>query len=466
MVKGSIIIAGTQSGVGKTTISIGVMAALKARGLVVQPYKVGPDFIDPAYHNHVTGRFSRNLDGWMMGKAAVMRTYRKPAEGADIRVIEGVMGLYDGIGRDGLAGSTAEVARLTGVPVLLVVDARSMAGSAAAVVKGFETLDPDVKVAGVILNRVGSARHEKLLRDAIKRHCSAKVIGAIPRDEGLDIPSRHLGLTTDVAGILTPKYLKNLKALIEKSLDINALLAIAKRAKRVEGSPITNSSINKPPSARLAVAMDEAFCFYYQDNLDLLRSYGVEIVPFSPLKDGGLPEGVSGIYIGGGYPEMYARGLGFNDFVKHDIRAAADAGLPIYAECGGLMYLTEGITDLEGVFHPMVGILPTKAVMLKSRKALGYREVLVDGAGTIFPRDKKARGHEFHYSEIGPMPKGVKRAYTVTKGGNGEKVKEGYAVSNVLASYVHLHFMSNPGFARAFSDKVKEVQVGFKRRNG
>jgi cobyrinic acid a,c-diamide synthase len=463
MDNGTIIIAGTNSGVGKTTISVGIMAALKKRGLAVQPFKVGPDFIDPAYHKHVTGRVSRNLDGWMMGKAAVQEVYGKARADAGISVIEGVMGLFDGIGAGGLEGSTAQAAKLTGAPVVLVVDARSMAGSAAAVVKGFETLDPDVMVAGVIFNRVGSDRHKELLVKSIKAHCKARVIGAIPRDEALDIPSRHLGLTTDVPGILTKKYLKNLTALIEKNIDLGALMRIAAGAKQVGCRDNLLPSTKNPPCARLAVAMDEAFCFYYRDNLELLESCGIEIVPFSPLKDDGLPEGISGIYLGGGYPEMYARGLSFNDFVKHDIAQAAKVGIPIYAECGGLMYLTRGITDLEGVFYPMAGILPTRARMLASRKALGYREVTVTAGDTIFPKGGKARGHEFHYSEIEPMGKGVSLAYMVKKGGAGEETKEGYMTANVLASYVHLHFLSNWGFARRFASIIKKIRTPFRR---
>jgi len=462
MSKGSVIIAGTQSGVGKTTISIGIMAALAERGMSVAPFKVGPDFIDPAYHAHVTGRPSRNLDGWMMGKRAVVESHARGSAGADITVIEGVMGLYDGVGRGLVEGSTAEVARLTGSPVVLVVDARSMAGSAAAVVKGFETLDPDVDIAGVILNRVGSARHEALLRSAIKRHCRARVIGAVPRDETLDMPSRHLGLTTDVPGILTRKFLRRLTGSIEKNLDLDKLIRVSRSA-----SAAKSSEARTPPgsnrTARLAVAMDEAFCFYYRENLELLESLGLEIVPFSPLKDDGLPRGTSGIYVGGGYPEMYARGLGFNDFVKHDLAAAIAAGIPVYAECGGLMYLTRGITDLEGVFHPMVGVLPTRARMLGRRKALGYREVTVTLSGSYFPRGKKARGHEFHYSEIEPMKAGVKHVYDVLAPGSREHYREGYAKGNVLASYVHLHFASNRGFAGAFAEKVKSVRVPYKR---
>ena len=466
--QGTFIIAGTNSGVGKTTISIGIMAALKARGLKVQPFKVGPDFIDPAYHRHVTGRVSRNLDCWMMGKRAVTDAYARAGADADIAVIEGVMGLFDGVGKSGREGSTAEIATLTGAPVVLVVDARSMAGSAAAVVKGFELLDPGVKIAGVILNRVGSKRHEELLRQSIKRHCKAKVIGVMPKDEGLDIPSRHLGLTTDVASILSKKFMRKLTAAVEASIDFDLLTKIARAAKKTEAPAPIRMAEKK---ARLAVAMDEAFCFYYRDNLDLLESFGVEIVPFSPLKDGGLPEGVHGVYIGGGYPEMYARGLAFNDFVKHDIRAAAGMGLPIYAECGGLMYLTEGITDTEGVFFPMAGILPTRATMLPKRKALGYREVEVKAEGTIFPAGKKARGHEFHYSEIGPFrhsreggnPDLIKQVYSVTKPGDEKEEREGYGKGSVLASYVHLHFASNRSFARSFAEKIRKVQAPFKR---
>lgn len=451
--------AGTNSGVGKTTISIGIMAALKERGFNVQPFKVGPDFIDPAYHAHVTGKISRNLDGWMMGPKAVREVYSKASAGSDVSIIEGVMGLFDGTGKSGLQGSTAEAAKLTGAPVILIVDARSMAGSAAAVVKGFESLDPDVRVEGVILNRVGSKRHGDLLRQAISKHCRAKIIGVIPKDDVLEIPSRHLGLTTDVASILTKKYLKKLTATIESSVDMESLLKISRKAIKPEPGSIV-PIVKK--SARIAVAMDEAFCFYYKDNLELLESCGLEIVPFSPLKDGGLPENIKGIYIGGGYPEMYARGLAFNDFVKHDIKAAAGSGLPIYAECGGLMYLTQGITDLEGVFFPMAGVLPTKAKMLSKRKALGYREVTVS-KGTFFPEGGKARGHEFHYSEIEPMGSGAKTAYLVRKIGEENGEKEGFVTANVLASYVHLHFMSNRSFAKSFADRIKKVQAPFKR---
>ncbi|MHB8173784.1 MAG: cobyrinate a,c-diamide synthase [Nitrospirota bacterium] len=460
MHKGSLIIAAPWSGSGKTTLSIGIMAALGDMGLSIQPFKVGPDFIDPQYHKKVTGRVSRNLDCWMMTAAGVRETYARGCAGADICIVEGAMGLFDGIGKGGIQGSTAEIAKSLGIPVILVVDARSMAGSAAAVIKGFEDMDPDVKIAGVIFNRVGSERHEAMLKAAVKRHCRAKVIGAVPREDGLEIPSRHLGLTTDLDGILTPELIRKVSDTVKKYIDIGALINIASKAEKPKQTKATTRPGNKP-AASLAVAMDEAFCFYYQDNLEMLESTGLEIVPFSPLKDGGLPENISGIYFGGGYPEMYARGLSLNDFVKRDVIDAARRGLPIYAECGGLMYLSEGITDLEGVFHPMAGLLPAKTGMLSRRKALGYREVTVTG-DTVFPKGGRVRGHEFHYSELGPMGKGIKRVYKL-KNAFGEETAEGYAAGDLLASYVHLHFLSNRKFAEYFANKIKNVNIPFKR---
>ncbi len=434
------------------------MAALCEAGLAVQPFKTGPDFIDPQYHRKITGRISRNLDCWMMKAAGVRDTYARGCAGADICVVEGAMGLMDGIGRGGIQGSAAEVAKVLGIPAVLVIDAKGMAGSAAAVVKGFEDIDPDVNVSGVIFNRVGSERHAAMLRAAVKRHCRAKVIGAVPREEGLEIPSRHLGLTTDMDGILTREYIGRLTETVRKYVDIDALMKIASTAR--EPKPARGTERVKPPAARLAVAMDEAFCFYYQDNLEMLESLGIEIVPFSPLKDGGLPENVSGIYFGGGYPEMYARGLALNDFVINDVREAARAGLPIYAECGGLMYLSLGITDMEGVFHPMAGLIPARTKMLERRKALGYREVTVTGT-TLFPKGATVRGHEFHYSELAPMGSGVRRVYKL-KNASGEDAAEGSAVSSLLVSYAHLHFLSNRKFAECFADRVKKSK-SFKR---
>jgi cobyrinic acid a,c-diamide synthase len=465
MRKGSIIIAAPWSGSGKTTISIGIMAALSDLGYRVQPFKVGPDFIDPQYHKKITGRISRNLDCWMMGTAGTRATYAKACADADVCVTEGVMGLFDGIGKGGIQGSTAEVAKVLGIPVILVVDASHMAGSAAAVIKGFEEMDPEVKVAGVILNRVGSERHEAMLEAAIKKHCKAKVVGVVPREDGLDIPSRHLGLTTDLDGILTTKFVSKLKETVKKHIDLDALLRIASKAPAPAPPKEQRSLKAKLPEARsnakLAVAMDEAFCFYYQDNLEMLESLGLQIIPFSPLKDGGLPEGIKGMYFGGGYPEMYARGLALNDFVKNDVREAARAGVPIYAECGGLMYLTEGITDLEGVFHPMTGLIQAKTAMLGRRRALGYRTVTVTG-DTLFPKGASARGHEFHYSELGPVGKGVKYAYSLSNAMK-EETKEGLTAGDILASYVHLHFMSNVKFPRYFAEKVRNVKTPFKR---
>ncbi len=459
MRKGSVIISAPWSGSGKTTVGMGIMAALCEAGLSVQPFKTGPDFIDPQYHRKITGRISRNLDGWMMKPDGVHKTYARGCAGADICVVEGAMGLMDGIGKGGIRGSTAEIAKLLGIPVVLVIDARGMAGSAAAVLKGFEGIDPDVNIAGVIFNRVGSERHAAMLKAAVKRYCGARVIGAVPREEGLEMPSRHLGLTTDIDGILTPEFIRRLRDTVNKHVDIGALVKIASTAK--EADTPRGIKTAGPKASALAVAMDEAFCFYYQDNLDELESLGIEIVPFSPLKDGGLPENISGIYFGGGYPEMYARGLALNDFVMRDVREAARAALPIYAECGGLMYLSEGITDMEGVFHPMAGLIPARTKMLHRRKALGYREVTITG-NTLFPKGATARGHEFHYSEPGPMGRGARCVYKLNNA-FGEEAFEGYAAGNILASYVHLHFLSNRRFAQSFADKIKQIKTPFRR---
>ncbi|MGA2193449.1 MAG: cobyrinate a,c-diamide synthase, partial [Nitrospirota bacterium] len=308
-----------------------------------------------------------------------------------------------------------------------------------------------------------SDRHKSLLVSQIKKHCRARVIGCIPKDAELGIPSRHLGLTTDVAGILTPRFVRKLTAAVEAHIDLGMLLDIASRADVPDSGAVAMERAPRKSgagkyAARLAVAMDEAFCFYYRENIELLESCGIEAVPFSPLKDGGLPEGVSGIYIGGGYPEMYARGLSFNDFVKRGILEAAEAGIPVYAECGGLMYLSEGITDLDGVYYPMVGLIPARARMLPARKALGYREAEVI-SGTIFPMGEKARGHEFHYSDIEVTGKRIRHPYRVRKAGDKAGVKEGFCSKNVLASYVHLHFMSNRKFAKSFAERIKRARA-------
>ncbi|MCK9375081.1 MAG: cobyrinate a,c-diamide synthase [Syntrophobacterales bacterium] len=439
-----LVIAGTQSGVGKTTVTLGLMHALARRGLAVQPFKVGPDFIDPGHHTRAAGRVSRNLDGWMLSREANEALFRCQAGRADVAVVEGVMGLFDGY--DGLseAGSTAQMAKWLGLPVLLVVDARAMARSAGALVYGFAGFDPDLTLAGVVFNRVGSATHLEYLRQALTTVKGMRCFGGLPRDRDLAIPERHLGLHTIEDHPLGEAYLSHLADWLEAHLDLDGLLvALPKLTLPEEPAEKT-----VPPTVRLGVARDRAFCFYYPENLELLASFGAELVFFSPLDDRELPPDLHGLYLGGGYPELNAQKLAANAAMQNAIQAAAAAGLPIYAECGGLMYLSREIRDLEGRAHPMAGVFPFTVRMLPRLKALGYREVTLTAPGLLGPAGTTARGHEFHYSEIAGDPGGVPRLYRLTPRQGGAAVAEGYSAHNVLASYVHLHFGSNPEVAQ------------------
>jgi cobyrinic acid a,c-diamide synthase len=468
----AVIIAAPQSGAGKTTITLGIMASLVARGKRVAPFKVGPDFIDPGYHRLVTGRASVNLDGWVCPERFVVETFARHGAGTDVAVVEGVMGLFDGIGAAARAGSTAQVATLLGLPVVLVVDAKGQAGSVAALVQGFAHFDSRVHVAGVIFNNVASERHGALLSEAVTVAVpEVRALGAIPRDTGLRIPSRHLGLVTAEDNPLSPAFVEHLVAVTERHVDLEGLLKVADNQRgqaltldtRVQCQGLT------PPVAppRIAVARDAALCFVYDDNLRLLREAGAELVEFSPLADAGLPGGISGIYLPGGYPELFADVLAENVAMKSAIREAIESGMPVYAECGGFIYLTQGVEGGQALtldtrvqcqgLTPLIGIFPVTTRMLPKRKALGYREVEF-GADTILgPAGTVARGHEFHYSEMEEMPAGVERRYRVRRP-DEDLGREGYCYRNCLASYVHLHFGSNPGLAPAFVASCRNYQ--------
>lgn len=464
----SFIIAGTHSGVGKTTITIGLMAALRKKGMAVQPFKVGPDYIDPSYHRTVCGRPSYNLDTWMMGVEGVKKTFAKAMrqnpthnnEGDTIGIVEGAMGLFDGKDGRNEQGSTAHVAKVLGIPVILVADARSMARSAGALVYGYERFDPKVKIAGIIFNRVGSERHFKMLKQAVESNCKARVLGYMPRDERTSLPERHLGLViaSEARGMRLRRRqearLKKIGELIEKFVHVDGIL------KTVDSGqwPVVRKTVQNPKSltltTRIAVAYDNAFCFYYQENLDMLRRNGAELVYFSPLKDKRLPEDINGIYIGGGYPELHAKKLEANKILIKDIRTFAQRGLPIYAECGGLMYLGKGLKDLNGKNYKMAGVFPWVSRMFEKRRSLGYREVKTKDACPFLKKGQKIRGHEYHYSEITRPYEKIKMIYQIAhdppykKG--GQEISEGYLYKNTLASYIHLHFMSNPKFAEGF----------------
>jgi len=435
--RSAILIAGTSSGSGKTTITLALLAALRNLGLAVQPFKCGPDFIDPGLHQLACGRVSRNLDLWMMGEAQVRKSFA--AADADISVIEGVMGMFDG-----QASSSAALAKALAVPVVLILDVRSAAESVAAVLKGFETLMPEVAPVAVILNRVASPRHLELVSGAIRKHCRAEILGHLPQNLDFAMPSRHLGLFTGEEQPIGQEALETLAATISAQINLPRLLDLAAGAAVPPAEGGRNSGVEV--RARIGVARDRAFCFYYEDNFDLLRAAGAELVFFSPLEDQKLPEGLDGLYLGGGYPELYARELSGNLGMRQAIFDWADSGRPLYAECGGFMYLTEGIAGDDVGVLPMAGVFPVTARMQKKRASLGYREVRLEQDCFFGPVGAVLRGHEFHYSVIDAMPAHIERVYAV----NGDGSREGYRYNNVLGGYLHLHFGYNPQMAAEF----------------
>ncbi|RII25379.1 MAG: cobyrinic acid a,c-diamide synthase [Geobacter sp.] len=457
----SIIIAAPMSGSGKTTVTLGIMECLKRRGLKVAPFKVGPDYIDPGYHRLVTGRPSINLDGWMCPPDFVRETFMHHAAGADVAVIEGVMGLFDGVGGVREEGSTAQVAKLTGAPVILVVDARGQARSVAALVKGFADFDPLVRVAGVIFNNVASENHARILRESVESLDSGpKVVGWLPRESRLDIPSRHLGLLTAEENPLPDEYLDHLAAVIRQHIDLGLIWTMGASPAADLQLPFNTPPVPPVPGppVRIAVARDEAFCFVYEDNLRLLQEAGAEIAFFSPLRDEALPADIGGIYLPGGYPEMFADALADNMAMKGAILDAIAAGTPLYAECGGFIYLTRGVLDTTSEpasLDELLGVFPVTTRMLPRRKALGYREIETVADSIIGPAGTIARGHEFHYSEMEEIPAVVERLYRVRRQGT-ELEPEGYRFKQSLASYIHLHFGSSTGVAAAFVESCRQ----------
>jgi len=449
-----LVVAGVASGVGKTTVTLGLLEAFRRRGLVVQAFKVGPDFIDPSFHELISGRPSYNLDGWMCGQAHVVATVVREAAGADIAIVEGVMGCFDGFDGASDDGSTAQVAKWLGAPVVLVIDAKAQSRTAAAVVFGCERFDPELNVAAVIANRVGSDVHRRWVEDAIGASCRAVPVGAIRRDDLLTLPERHLGLVTAVEGTLTPARQARLAETIEASINLDQLLEIASPMRETAQAQSWVTAV--PIRARIGVARDAAFQFYYPENLERLRAAGAEIVFWSPQVADTVPD-VDGLYLGGGYPELHARELSENERVRKAVRAFAEAGKPIYAECGGLMYLAEALEDSEGVAYPMVGVLPATVRMRPRKLSLGYTEVFFTSNTPLGSAGTTARGHEFHYSTLDPVPDSVARAWRVEKRRGGVRA-EGYVIGRTLMSYVHLHFASCPQVTRRFVDACTETQ--------
>ena len=433
-----IVVAGTHSGVGKTTIASGLMAALSAEGHKVVPFKIGPDFIDPSYHALAAGRPGRNLDAFLSGPELVAPLFDHGSRGADVAVVEGVMGLFDGKSGDGEHASTAHVAKLLDAPVILVVDASAMARSAAAVVHGYATFDPGVRLGGVILNRVGSLTHEKMLREAIAP-LNVPVLGVLRRDAELRTPDRHLGL------VPAPERRDEARAALDAataaisgSCDLQGILRLARSAGRLEAKPWTPEDPEPEPPARVTVAAGPSFSFLYEENLELLRGVGAEVAFFDPTSDEVLPAGTDALYLGGGFPETYAEALAANEPLKERVRRFAAEERPIVAECGGLLYLVE---ELDG--RRMCGVLDANARMT-DRLSLGYREARAPHDSPLAERGQRVRGHEFHYSAVEPGA-GERPAWELVGRGS-----EGFVAGGVHASYLHLHWAATPEVPRRF----------------
>jgi cobyrinic acid a,c-diamide synthase len=453
-----IIIAGTRSGCGKTTITCGILAALVNRGLKVQPFKVGPDFIDPMFHTYITGRQSRNLDSWLLDENVLAGLFQHNTTGADISIIEGVMGLYDGFGGESIIGSTAHVAKIIHSPVILVIDGDGMSLSIAALIKGYREFDPEIPLCGVIINNINSESHYQLLREIITLHLKIPVLGYLPKRIDYALGSRHLGLIPSEELPDLQEKIKNLASAVEKTIDLDLLIQIAGKLKTIPPlvnfdslNTITGIPDSKSP-IRIAVARDKAFNFYYADNLDLLSDLGAEIVFFSPLEDSQFPNDISGLYIGGGFPEVWAEKLERNQSMRRAIHKKITEGLPTYAECGGLMYLSESITQTDGKVFQMVGIIPGKSEMTHSLQRFGYIEIQIQTECVIAKKGASIKGHEFHFSKT-EVNDTVPRCYKVCKTKSGREMSVwncGFKVHNMLAGYAHLHFWSNLAFVKEF----------------
>ena len=448
-----VLVAGTTSGVGKTTFTAGLLAALRRRGLRVQPFKVGPDYIDPGYLSAAAGRPCRNLDEWILPPSAVLELFAHASRETDLAVIEGMMGLFDG--RDDRdEGSTASVARCLGAPILLLIDVGKTSRSAAAIALGYRQLDQRIQVVGVILNNVAGPRHYRWTASAIQSLAGLPVLGYLPARPDLAVPERHLGLVPAGEQAAADEYLARLATQVEETVDVPAVVAIARQAALLRApKPVLFPSRPMPPEVRLGIARDAAFGFYYQDSLDLLEAWGARLIPFSPLHDADLPA-VEGLYLGGGFPEVFAERLAANHALHAAIRHAAASGLPIYAECGGLMYLSEGITDPAGRRWPMVGLVPAWSVM-GDRPIIGYRDLIALHAGPFFDQGDLLHGHEFHHSSLDrPLPPACALYRLV---GTGRF--EGYTRGSLFASYVHLHLGTGPDLARRLVDFLRRARL-------
>lgn len=472
-----ILISADRSSSGKTTIVSGLLAALASKGYNVQPFKVALDYIDPSYHSEITGRRARNIDGYLMDENTILDVFTHACEvdgKADLAVIEGVRGLYEGLESKSDIGSTAQIAKILKCPVILVINARSITRSAAAIVNGYRSFDPEINIVGVILNNVGNKRHEQKTSEAIEHYTGLPVLGIIKRDNSMQISMRHLGLVPAIEGRRRvddfDSRIEAIKNHVSAGVDLDKILEIANHAPELPKprETIFVPSENGMGKVTIGIALDEAFNFYYHNNLELLELAGADLVYFSPLHDESLPE-VDGLYIGGGYPEMFARELEANESIRKAILEASKSGLPIYGECAGLMYLTEKLTtgvkgkgaynmaDMPETTCEMVGALPGHTIMGLAR-VVSYNNGTFDCDTVIGKKGNLFIGHEFHHSEIRDIPDNAKFAIKITRGTGIREGWDGLMVNRTLGCYAHLEAASYRDFAIFFVDAALEYR--------
>jgi len=445
-----IVISGTHSGAGKTTVTTGVLRALYNRGLKVQPFKSGPDYIDPAFHSFVAGRTSRNLDVWMLGEETTKTLFVKNTQDAEISVIEGVMGLYDGLGTEKDKGSTAHLSKVLEAPVILVVDGSGMSSSAAAIVTGYVKYDESVNIAGVILNNMHGEKHYELLKEAIERDTGVECVGYLNKNSSISLKSRHLGLVPSGEVDALSDKLNEVADMVSETVNLDKLIELANNVKPINMEVNRVKPVSNKP-VRIGVAKDRAFNFYYQDSLDLLEELGADLVYFSPVQDKTLPENISGIILGGGFPEVFGKEIEANTQMKNAIVQAIESNMPVYAECGGLMYLCESIEDLDSNTFEMCGVFPYKSKMTKRLQRFGYVHVEVEAGTPVSEAVEGFKAHEFHRSIVDHDDKDL--AYNITKARPGQehmKWQCGHKYKNCIAAYAHVHFYSNKNLARNF----------------
>ena len=471
----TILIAGQASGVGKTTITLGLIAALCKRGRTVQPFKCGPDYIDPTYHTLAAGRPCRNLDTWMLSPEQMVASFQRASHDADIAIVEGVMGLFDGSSYTDENGSAAHIAKLLNAQVFLVLDIGKLARSAGALALGYKQFDPELKIAGFILNRAGSESHANGCAQAIMQATGIPSVGWLSKHSNLHIPERHLGLvpTDGRAGECS-----ELSALVDaasdaisQTFDLEKITQLAGGKQQPHRSTVDTSLLIPPPSPLstptpvLAVARDEAFSFYYPDNLEMLEEAGARIEYFSPLRDTHLPENASGLYLGGGFPEVYARQLSENNSILVEFQRFHAKGRPIFAECGGFITLTQALIEPDGTRWPMAGIIPGETEMQERLAGLGYRVATAREDNLLLKAGDSVRGHEFHYTKWTHDPGSREAAWQMRRrNADSESHPAGYVSGNLLASYLHVHFGQNPALAQNFVSRLVEQPSNAKKQ--